>query len=122
MGVIAVPINLRFKSAELRNVLQRLKPTLYIGEAELYSEVAPIEPDILSLDARFIVGSATDHQSVQSWSDLFIETDGTPIPRPHDAHIPAVLLTTSGTTGHPKFVTHTAETLSAMMNTWPISR
>ena len=96
-----------------------MKPTLYIGEAELYSEVAPIEPDILSLDARFIVGSATDHQSVQSWSDLFIETDGTPIPRPHDAHIPAVLLTTSGTTGHPKFVTHTAETLSAMMNTWP---
>jgi long-chain acyl-CoA synthetase len=119
IGAIAAPINLRFKTAELRNVLQRLKPALYIGEAQLYPQVEPIEPEILPLDARFITGATTGQNGVRSWSQLVSEVADAPIPQQLDAQEPAVLLTTSGTTGQPKFVIHTAGTLSAMMDTWP---
>ena len=50
---------------------------------------------------------------------MFNEVVDRPDPQQPDAHAPAVLLTTSGTTGEPKFVTHTAETLSAITDSWP---
>ena len=70
IGAIAAPINLRFKTAELRHVLQRLQAALYIGEAELFSQVEPIEPEILAVNARFIVGPTTGHNGVRSWSQF----------------------------------------------------
>ena len=114
IGAIATPMNLRYKTAELRQIFQRLQPSLYIGEAQLYSQVEPIEPEILALDARFIIDPPTGFDGVRSWSQLVGEGVGGPLPRLPDAREPAVLLTTSGTTGQPKLVTHTAETLSAI--------
>jgi long-chain acyl-CoA synthetase len=52
------------------------------------------------------------------WSALFINeatTDPLPTSLEPDEDAPAVLLTTSGTTGRPKFVIHTPATLSATM-------
>jgi len=114
IGAIATPMNLRYKTAELRQIFQRLQPSLYIGEAQLYSQVEPIEPEILALDARFIIDPPTGFDGVRSWSQLVGEGVGGPLPRQPNAREPAVLLTTSGTTGQPKLVTHTAETLSAI--------
>src|ERR1700743_2391191 len=36
IGAIAAPLNNRFKTAELRPLLRRLQPALYLGQAELY--------------------------------------------------------------------------------------
>jgi acyl-CoA synthetase (AMP-forming)/AMP-acid ligase II len=36
IGAIAALLNTRLKSAELRPLLQRLRPALYIGQADLY--------------------------------------------------------------------------------------
>jgi long-chain acyl-CoA synthetase len=116
IGAIATPMDLRFKTAELRHVFQRLQPALYIGEVQLYSQ---IEPEVFALDARFITGSTTGYDGVRPWARLFDNLIGGPIPQQPDAQEPAVLLTPSGTTGQPKFVTHAAETLSAITNTWP---
>jgi long-chain acyl-CoA synthetase len=43
VGAIAAPLNIRFKTAELGPLLQRLRPALYIGQADLYSQVASID-------------------------------------------------------------------------------
>ena len=43
LGAVAAPLNIRFKAAELRPLLQRLRPALYIGQAALYSQVATID-------------------------------------------------------------------------------
>jgi acyl-CoA synthetase (AMP-forming)/AMP-acid ligase II len=115
IGAIAAPMNLRYKTTELRQILQRLRPALYIGEAQLYSQVEPIESEILAEDVRFIVGPTTGCSGLRSWSQLVSEGVGGPLPEQPSAHEAAVLLTTSGTTGQPKFVTHTAETLSAIV-------
>ena len=112
VGAIAAPLNIRFKMAELRPLLQRLRPTLYIGQAALYSQVASIESSILASNSRFVVDGSVNAPGVQPWTRLFAETNGKPVRVAPDVDAPAVLLTTSGTTGQPKFVIHTLATLS----------
>jgi long-chain acyl-CoA synthetase len=110
LGAICVPLNLRFKSIELDALIRRAQPTIYIGEPDLYRLIASIDTDVLGPNARFVVGEATDGFA-QSWTTLL--TNGAPsrlaIP---DASLPAVLLSTSGTTGQPKFVAHSLTSLS----------
>jgi long-chain acyl-CoA synthetase len=114
IGAIACPTNLRFKTAELRELFQRLQPALYLGEEQLYSQVEPIEPEILGSERRFVAGPTGAFKGATTGSALLLDGGGArrlpPMP-PADA--PAILMTTSGTTGRPKFVTHTPATLSA---------
>ena len=112
IGAIAAPLRTAFKPAELAPLLQRLKPTLYIGEAGLYENVAPIEASILASDKRVIVGDAVESWGCRLWKTLFSGVNGESVSVSPDQHQPAVLLNTSGTTGQPKFVIHTLATLS----------
>jgi long-chain acyl-CoA synthetase len=112
VGVIAAPLNIRFKAAEMRPLLQRLRPALYIGQAALYSQVASIDSSILASNRRFVVNGFVNDPRVQPWARLFAEANGEPVRVAPDVDAPAVLLTTSGTTGQPKFVVHTLATLS----------
>jgi long-chain acyl-CoA synthetase len=119
LGAIAAPLRTAFTFSELEPILQRLAPALYIGDAALYGNIAPVSASILPHDRRFIVGAAQRVQDVASWETLLggAGTDNSIAPA---AHEPAVLITTSGTTGTPKFVVHTASTLTEsteMLNT-----
>ncbi len=114
IGAIAAPINLRYKTAELRHIFQRIQPALYIGGAQLYSQVESIEPEILAPDVRFITGPTAGYRGARPWAQLFEVDADRSLPWQPDIDAPAVLLTTSGTTGQPKFVIHTAATLSAI--------
>jgi long-chain acyl-CoA synthetase len=117
IGAIACPTNLRFKTAELREIFQRLEPALYLGDEQLYSYVEIIEPEILAPDKRFVFGANSAYKSAKPWSALLAgSVNPGPLPPEPDTNAPAVLLTTSGTTGQPKFVTHTPATLSATMD------
>jgi acyl-CoA synthetase (AMP-forming)/AMP-acid ligase II len=116
-GAIAAPLNNRFKTAELEQVLRRLQPALYIGQAHLYAAVAPLDTTILPPNARYIVGGAVDDARTQPWASLRDHTAKEAMPCVPDRGSPAVLLTTSGTTGLPKFVVHTPATLSATAGT-----
>jgi len=110
-GVIAAPLNIRLKTAELIPLLQRLQPTLYISQAALYNQVASIDSSILAANSRFVVDGPVNDPRVQRWTSLFGDVNGEPLQRTLDVDVPAVLLTTSGTTGRPKFVIHTLATL-----------
>jgi long-chain acyl-CoA synthetase len=118
IGAIACPLNTRLKAAELQPLLHQLQPALYLGQAQLYSQIAPIPSDILASNARFIVGAAGEKDGVRPWADLFLGVADRPVPHDPDIDMPAVLLTTSGTTGQPKFVAHTSATLSAIADSF----
>jgi long-chain acyl-CoA synthetase len=116
VGAIACPTNLRFKTTELRELFQRLRPALYLGEEQLYSHLETIEPEILAREKRFVIGPRGASGGAMPWSALLVDSVGAlPMPLEPDEHAPALLLTTSGTTGAPKFVTHTPATLSAIL-------
>ena len=85
----------------------------------LYSYVETIEPEILAREKRFVTGPAGAYRGAMPWSTLPIDSVGAgPMPLEPDKDAPTVLLTTSGTTGAPKFVTHTPATLSAIVEAW----
>jgi len=111
LGAIAAPLRTAFKFAELAPILQRLRPALYIGESDLYRNVAPVDTSILPLRKRFIVDAVEETDGVQSWHVLK-QSANTNLPMP-PSYEPAVLINTSGTTGQPKFVAHTPDTLAA---------
>jgi long-chain acyl-CoA synthetase len=113
IGAIACPMNLRYKASELREMFQRLRPSLYLGEEPLYSTIESIEPEILAPEKRFVIGSSKAYKSAMHWSALYAGVVFRPLPPPPDEDAPAILLTTSGTTGQPKFVTHTPASLTA---------
>jgi acyl-CoA synthetase (AMP-forming)/AMP-acid ligase II len=124
VGAIVAPLRTAFKQAELEPLLRRLRPTLYIGEAALYANVAAIDGEILPRDRRFLVETGPGVNDGLPLQQLF--DDGVrDLPAPPAADQPAVLITTSGTTGEPKFVIHTAsslaETVDLLINNWGIS-
>ncbi|HEX3398968.1 MAG TPA: class I adenylate-forming enzyme family protein, partial [Acetobacteraceae bacterium] len=115
VGAIACPTNLRFKTAELREIFQRLHPALYLGDEQLYAYVETIEPEILAAEKRFVTGPSGAYNGALPWSALLVDgASRRRLPPEPDKDAAAVLLTTSGTTGQPKFVTHTPATLSAI--------
>jgi long-chain acyl-CoA synthetase len=112
LGAIAAPLRTAFKFAELAPLLQRLRPALYIGEADLYRNVAEVDADIIPRQSRFIVDAAGEKDGVRPWKSLSRQTEQTDLPT-SPSYEPAVLINTSGTTGQPKFVMHTPDTLAA---------
>jgi acyl-CoA synthetase (AMP-forming)/AMP-acid ligase II len=111
VGAIAAPLNIRLTKPELEPLLQRLRPSLYIGQAALYDHIASVDESILPANRRFVVGGPVEDQRAQIWFNLLDYIDGASVRRSIDVNAPAILLTTSGTTGQPKFVIHTLATL-----------
>jgi acyl-CoA synthetase (AMP-forming)/AMP-acid ligase II len=98
IGAIACPTNLRFKTAELREVFQRLQPALYLGEEQLYSYVETIESEILANEKRFVIGTSSAYKGARPWSALLAgRVSAGPLLPESDKDAPALLLTTSGT-------------------------
>ncbi len=110
IGAVAVPLNHKLKAAELKSILERLWPALYIGGANLCGLVDEIDGSILPPEKRFVVG---DMRGVQPWESLFKDGAG-PLPVTTDIHSPAVLFPAAGTAGVTRFVMHTQATLAAL--------
>ena len=114
IAAIAVPMNIRLKSAELAPLLERLRPALYIGHTSLADVTRTIDTSILPLDRCIIAGTAGQGWYEHSWEKLPGEADPV-LPAP-DVHSHALLLCTSGTTGISKFVVYTAANLGPVMD------
>jgi long-chain acyl-CoA synthetase len=113
IGAIAAPLNTRMKTAELRPILKLMDASLYLGHAQLYGEIAGIEPDILPSHVRYIVGGSAKDERARPWERIYAGSLNLTLPAMPDPDAPAVLLGTSGTSGTSKLVVHTATTLGA---------
>jgi acyl-CoA synthetase (AMP-forming)/AMP-acid ligase II len=115
LGLIAAPLGGSYTSAELLPLLARLRPALYLGEAELYERAAEADAASLAFDRRFIVDGDGHDGRAQRWDKLLSDTVED-VRIEFDANAPCLLINTSGTTGVPKLVVHTHATLSASVD------
>jgi long-chain acyl-CoA synthetase len=111
LGAVAAPLRTAFTFAELGPMLQRLKPALYIGESALYPNVAAVDAAILAKQNRILIDGADKH-GARPWDVLKQADASADLPTP-PSYEPTVVLNTSGSTGQPKFVAHTPDTLGA---------
>jgi long-chain acyl-CoA synthetase len=112
LGAIAAPLRTAFKAAELARLMQRLQPSLYIGDAGLYHAIADAAFSYLPATRRFVVGANPADGLAKPWAALFAGAGD--VSSTCDADAPAVLINTSGTTGEPKFVVHSHRSLAAV--------
>src|SRR5260370_40975866 len=86
VGAIAAPLNIRLKTAELEPLLERLRPSLYVGQAPLYNQLAAVDSSILAANRRFVVDGPVKDRRVQPWSHLLCDTNGALIKRTIDVN------------------------------------
>jgi long-chain acyl-CoA synthetase len=116
--MIAVPLNNRLKRAELEPQLRRLQVSLYLGQMDLYRAIDGMDASILDAERCFLVDGPPQGTGARAWRELIEhQADETGF-APVRVDEPALLLSTSGTTGEPKFVTHTPCTVGAMMQAY----
>jgi acyl-CoA synthetase (AMP-forming)/AMP-acid ligase II len=89
VGAVAAPLNIRLKKPELEPLLQRLRPSLYIGQVALYSQIASVDESILAANRRFVVDGPVNDRRAQPWFHLLDYINGAQVRRPIDTNAPA---------------------------------
>jgi long-chain acyl-CoA synthetase len=112
-GGVVVPVNTRLKGLEIDYILRHSGSACYVGQPDLYAEVARSCPAIAALELRYVTGGSRGSRT-SSFDDLLRSAaSAVPIPEIAPDQLAAILYT-SGTTARPKGVMYSHESLGQM--------
>ncbi len=110
VGATAVPLNFRFASADIKHAAEACDPRAFILSDGFLPKVEPIKNDLTSVTSYICLGDNVP-QGMVSYSDIIKEGDPADILIDVGKDAPAELMFTSGTTGPPKPVCQSHDTL-----------
>ena len=109
-GMIEVPINLRFTTAELSTYLNHVEPDVIIATPDLAASAREIQTNVPSV--RTTIGVGDGHGLEHDYEDVLAHA--TPSERPlRDPDETVLVCSTSGTSGNAKAVRHTQRTTAS---------
>ena len=115
LGAVAVPVSPHHKADEFRALMRHVRPSIYLGQADLADALARTPAEILGADRRLAVGATDGRGGPLPWDDLLARSDDVgAVAIRHDPDAPAILFGTSGTTGRSKLVVWTGRTVAAV--------
>lgn len=115
LGAVACPLSTRLPVGDLASALRRFGPAAHLGEAGLEGMTAAAAEQAHADLPRVMIGDLHPGSPAYQWDDLAGLARSTALPdaRVLDPEAPAMLISTTGTSGDPKVVVHTPATLGA---------
>ncbi|NLX91223.1 MAG: acyl--CoA ligase [Firmicutes bacterium] len=110
VGATAVPLNFRFAPADIKHAAEACNPKAFIFGESFLPKIEPIKNEMSSISACICLGDNVP-EGMHSYDEIIKTSDPGDILVDVEKNAPAELMFTSGTTGPPKPVCHSHDTL-----------
>ncbi len=110
LGAVAVPLNFRFASSDIKYAADASNPKAFILGDGFLDKVGPIREEMKTIQSYICIGNNVPEDMID-YADVMSYSDASNILVEVDEEDPAELMFTSGTTGPPKPVCQAHKTL-----------